>query len=103
MIGLAKAIVRFDPDLGFKFTTFAAPTIRGELKKWLRSSAWAVHVPRGLQELALHARRAFTEVSQNIGHEASIEELSVAVGAIQPESKSAACSTFTASAPPRAN
>ncbi len=74
MIGLAKAIVRFDPDRGFKFTTFAAPTIRGELKKWLRNSAWAVHVPRGLQELALHARRAFTEVSQSIGHEASIEE-----------------------------
>lgn len=79
MIGLVKAIGRFDPDRGFKFTTFAAPTIRGELKRWLRSSAWAVHVPRGLQELKLQTERAFTEVSQRVGHEASIAELSDAI------------------------
>ncbi|CAN5824082.1 hypothetical protein BH23ACT4_BH23ACT4_08010 [soil metagenome] len=80
MIGLVKAIGRFDPNRGFKFTTFARPTIRGELKRWLRSSAWAVHVSRGLQELNLQTERAFTEVSQRIGHEASIAELSVVVG-----------------------
>lgn len=95
LIALNKAIDRFDPRRGVKFTSFAAPTIRGELKKWLRSSAWAVRVPRGLQELNLEAKRAFTEVSQRIGHEASLEELSASLDADSAEVEKAISAPMT--------
>ena len=49
-VGLIKAIDRFDPDRGAKFTSFAAPTILGELKRHFRDKGWALHVPRDLQE-----------------------------------------------------
>lgn len=80
LIALANAIQRFDPNRGVKFTSFAVPTIRGELKKWLRSSAWAVRVPRSIQELNLEARRVFDEISQRTGHEASMEEVAADLG-----------------------
>jgi RNA polymerase sigma-B factor len=56
-IGLLKAIDRFDPTRGTSFSSYATPTITGELKRYFRDSSWAVHVPRGLQELALEVRR----------------------------------------------
>ena len=52
-VGLLKAIKRFDPDRGFAFTSFATPTMLGELKRYFRDSGWAVHVPRGVKERAL--------------------------------------------------
>ena len=64
-IGLLHAIDRFDPEQGKKFTTFAAPTILGELKRYFRDKGWVIHVPRGLQErvlaLSRHAERLSTE------------------------------------------
>jgi RNA polymerase sigma-B factor len=56
-IGLLNAIERFDPDQGRKFTTFAAPTILGELKRYFRDKGWTVHVPRDLQERAVAVSR----------------------------------------------
>ena len=68
-IGLLNAIERFDPQHGKKFTTFAAPTILGELKRYFRDKGWAIHVPRDLQERALavsrHAERLSTELSRS--------------------------------------
>jgi RNA polymerase sigma-B factor len=66
-LGLLKAIDRFDPDRGAKFTSFAAPTILGELKRHFRDKGWAVHVPRDLQERALAVTRATEELSKELG------------------------------------
>ena len=52
-LALLKAIDRFDPDRGVRITSFAAPTILGELKRYFRDASWAVHVTRSLQELSL--------------------------------------------------
>ena len=49
-LGLVKAIERFDPDRGFAFTSFAVPTILGEIKRSIRDTAWSAHVPRAMQE-----------------------------------------------------
>src|SRR5579859_7168927 len=57
-IGLLGAIDRFDPGRGAKFTSFAAPTILGELKRHFRDKGWTLHVPRDLQERALALSRA---------------------------------------------
>jgi RNA polymerase sigma-B factor len=66
-LGLLKAIDRFDPDRGSKFTSFAAPTILGELKRHFRDRGWAVHVPRDLQERALAVGRATEALSKQLG------------------------------------
>jgi RNA polymerase sigma-B factor len=66
-IGLLGAIDRFDPDRGVRFSSFAIPTIVGELKRHFRNTGWTAHVPRGAQELALRVDRAATEINQESG------------------------------------
>jgi len=67
LVGLLKAVERFDPDRGFSFTTFAAPTIVGELKRHFRDRTWSVRVPRRLQELSLRIEQCRTELGQELG------------------------------------
>jgi RNA polymerase sigma-B factor len=74
-LGLIKAVDGFDPDRGVAFSSYAVPTILGELKRYLRDSGWAVHVPRGLQERALAIDRAIKELSGKLGHSPSAQEL----------------------------
>src|SRR3954468_3229608 len=62
-LGLVKAIDRFDPDRGFAFTSFATPTILGELRRHLRDTAWALRVPRELQERALVVAKSAGELT----------------------------------------
>jgi RNA polymerase sigma-B factor len=66
-LGLLKALDRFDPDRGSKFTTFAAPTILGELKRHFRDKGWALHVPRDLQERTLAVSRETEALSKQLG------------------------------------
>jgi RNA polymerase sigma-B factor len=66
-VGLVKAVRRFDPTRGIAFSSFAVPTILGELKRYFRDSSWAVHVPRAMQERALEVNRAVTELSRDLG------------------------------------
>jgi RNA polymerase sigma-B factor len=60
-LGLVNAVDRFDPSRGIAFTTFAVPTILGELKRHFRDRGWAIHVPRDLKEAALKVRRTIAE------------------------------------------
>jgi RNA polymerase sigma-B factor len=78
-LGLLKAIDRFDPDRGVKFTSFAAPTILGELKRHFRDSGWAVHVPRDLQERALAVTRQTEALSKQHGRSPTPREVARAL------------------------
>jgi RNA polymerase sigma-B factor len=65
-LGLLKAIDRFDPDRGLAFSTYAVPTIVGELKHYFRDYAWTVRVPRELHDRALHVRRAAEQLTAQL-------------------------------------
>jgi RNA polymerase sigma-B factor len=67
--GLVKAIDRFDVSRGAAFTSFAVPTILGELRRYFRDSGWSVHVPRGAQERALRVEQAVKELTATTGRE----------------------------------
>ncbi|MFE5796524.1 SigB/SigF/SigG family RNA polymerase sigma factor [Streptomyces sp. NPDC056503] len=66
-IGLIKAINRFDPTRGVDFSTFALPTVVGEMKRFFRDTSWTVHVPRRMQELRLVLARTQDEIEQRTG------------------------------------
>lgn len=75
MIGLIKAIDRFDLSREVEFTTFAIPYITGEIKRFLRDTSWAVHVPRDLQERRLALAKATEALSQTLDHVPTTAEL----------------------------
>ena len=85
MVGLLKAISRFDPDRGFAFTSFATPTMLGELKRYFRDSGWAVHVPRGVKERALEVASVTDQLSSKLGRSPSLEELAEALEATEEQ------------------
>ena len=85
MVGLLKAISRFDPDRGFAFTSFATPTMLGELKRYFRDSGWAVHVPRGVKERALELASVTDALSSKLGRSPSLEELAAALDATEEQ------------------
>jgi RNA polymerase sigma-B factor len=74
-LGLVKAIDRFDTSRGTAFSSFAVPTILGELKRYFRDLGWSVHVPRGAQELALKVEEARQRMTSKTGRPPSVPEL----------------------------
>ncbi|MGW7004815.1 RNA polymerase sigma factor SigF [Streptomyces sp. NPDC054933] len=74
-IGLIKSVNRFDPDRGVEFSTYATPTVVGEIKRHFRDKGWAVRVPRRLQELRLALTTATGELSQAHGRAPTVHEL----------------------------
>lgn len=74
-IGLLGAIDRFDPDREIRFSSFAVPTILGELRRHFRDTGWAVHVPRGAQELAQKIDRASVQISTDTGRPPHVAQL----------------------------
>jgi RNA polymerase sigma-B factor len=74
-IGLIKSIDRFDLERGVEFSTYATPTIVGEIKRHFRDKGWAVRVPRRLQELKLALAKAIGELAQNLGRAPTVGEL----------------------------
>jgi len=74
-IGLIKSIDRFDLSRGVEFSTYATPTIVGEIKRHFRDKGWAVRVPRRLQELKLALTKAISDLAQRLGRAPTIAEL----------------------------
>jgi RNA polymerase sigma-B factor len=75
-LGLVKAVDRYDMGRGTAFSSFAVPTILGELKRYFRDLGWAVHVPRGAQELAVKVEDAQQKLSSHTGRAPTVQELS---------------------------
>jgi RNA polymerase sigma-B factor len=84
-IGLIKAIDRFDLDRGVELTTYAVPTIVGEIRRHFRDKAWALHVPRRLKELNLKLSRLLDQLTADLGRSPTITELAVAAGVEEEE------------------
>ncbi|MHB2022490.1 MAG: RNA polymerase sigma factor SigF [Mycobacteriales bacterium] len=74
-IGLIKSVDRFDLERGVEFSTYATPTIVGEIKRHFRDKGWAIRVPRRLQELKLALTKATSELSQRNGRSPTVAEL----------------------------
>ncbi|HEY8526600.1 MAG TPA: SigB/SigF/SigG family RNA polymerase sigma factor [Acidimicrobiales bacterium] len=80
MLGVLKAVERFDPDYGVVFSTFAVPTIVGEIRRHFRDTTWAVHVPRRLKDLHHTVNVAVTELGQVLGRSPTVEEIAERAG-----------------------
>jgi RNA polymerase sigma-B factor len=79
-VGLVAAARRFDPGRGVPFAAYAVPTVRGELRRYVRDRASTIRVPRREQECAATLRRAAQDAAQRLGHEASLAETAAAAG-----------------------
>lgn len=80
-LGLIKAIDRFDPSRGLEFTTFATPTIMGEIKRHFRDKGWSVRVPRRLQELSAKVTQTTDDLTRELQRSPSVEEIAERIGA----------------------
>ena len=80
-LGLIKAVDRYEVGRGTAFSSFAVPTILGELKRHFRDVGWAVHVPRALQELTLRVRSEADDLSRELGRSPTPSEIAARVGA----------------------
>lgn len=79
-LGLVKAAQRFEPDQGTPFVAYAVPTMLGELRRFFRDNAWAIHVPRSVQETALRVRQSNDRLRQSLGHEVEASEIATDLG-----------------------
>jgi RNA polymerase sigma-B factor len=78
--GLLQAIRRFDPEMNIRFSTFAWPTVQGEIQRYFRDRTWAVNVPRDLKERSLKVFNAAQDITRAMGHDPTVLELSTATG-----------------------
>lgn len=79
-IGLIKSVDRFDTDRGVEFSTYATPTIIGEIKRHFRDKGWAIRVPRRLQELRMSIATATSDLSQSLGRSPTAGEIAERLG-----------------------
>ncbi len=104
--GLIKAVRRFEPERGATFASFAVPTILGELRRYLRDTAWPAHVPRSLQERVREVRSAAEEFSAVHGRGPTAGELARELGCedeavVEALGVSSALAVVPLDAPPR--
>jgi RNA polymerase sigma-B factor len=79
-IGLIKAIDRFDVERGVEFSTYATPTVLGEIKRHFRDKGWAIRVPRRLQELRAQVNATSADLTQRLGRSPTPRELASEIG-----------------------
>src|SRR5690242_4822108 len=79
-LAVVKAVDRFEPSRGFEFSTYAVPTILGELKRHLRDTSWAVHLPRSMQERVLEIRKTSDKLQSELGRSPTPTELAQRLG-----------------------
>jgi RNA polymerase sigma-B factor len=84
-IGLLKSIDRFDTERGLEFSTYATPTILGEIKRHFRDAGWLIHVPRRAQELQATLSTARSELSQELRRAPTVAEISERIGVPQDD------------------
>jgi RNA polymerase sigma-B factor len=84
-LGLLKAIDRFDPARETAFSSFAVPTILGELKRHFRDKGWSVRVPRDLQEMAVRVDRMSDEMLRELGRAPTPGEIAARIGSTQEQ------------------
>ncbi|MCA1840305.1 MAG: SigB/SigF/SigG family RNA polymerase sigma factor [Actinomycetota bacterium] len=106
-MGLLKAIDRFDPERGVEFSTYATPTIIGELKRHFRDKGWAIRIPRRLQEVGLQLAKVVPALSQELGRSPSVPEIASRTGisveeVLEAMTASHAYSPMSLDAPPGA-
>jgi RNA polymerase sigma-B factor len=82
--GLVKAVDRFDPERRVAFTSYAVPTITGEIKRYFRDRAWSVRVPRDLQELTMRVEGVVAALTRDLGRQPSVDEVAETAG-VEPE------------------
>jgi RNA polymerase sigma-B factor len=78
-VGLVKAVDRFDPDRRIAFTSYAVPTISGEIKRYYRDRTWMVRPPRAMQELAVRVEKTMDALHSRHGHAPTVDELAEAL------------------------
>jgi len=79
-VGLIHAVDRFDPDRGVEFSTFATPTIIGEIKRHFRDRGWTIRVPRRLQELRMQVNSVTERLTSELGRSPTVREIASAAG-----------------------
>jgi RNA polymerase sigma-B factor len=84
-VGLIKALDRFDPDHGSAFSSFAVPTMEGELRRYFRDFTWSVRPPRELQERAVRIERERERLSADLGRSPTARELAARIGCTMEE------------------
>src|SRR3954469_15407079 len=80
-IGIMKAIDGFDISREVRFSSYATPTVLGEIKRHFRDRTWALHVPRGTQELQLKVAKARDELTNELGRSPTVEEIAASIDA----------------------
>jgi RNA polymerase sigma-B factor len=84
-IALMLAVERFDPERGFEFTSFATPTIIGEIKRYFRDKGWAISIPRRIKELSLHLDETREELFNKTGKQPTIPQIAEKLGVTDEE------------------
>jgi RNA polymerase sigma-B factor len=105
-VGLLKAIDRFDPERGYAFSTFAVPTISGEVRRYFRDRTWAVRPPRDLLERSLQVDKVAAELTNRLGRSPTVRQIGQALELPDEEvleaMEAARASTATSLSAPRA-
>ncbi|MCD1147919.1 SigB/SigF/SigG family RNA polymerase sigma factor [Peptoniphilus sp. KCTC 25270] len=84
-MGLIYAVERYNPDKGFEFSSFATPTIVGEIKKYFRDKGWTIRVPRRVQELSKKINNAKVHLAQEYQKTPTIQEIADYLGSTPEE------------------